>query len=281
MPGPRRDVRVGRVAGGVSLRAVPFGFAAALPGGVLSTAGFPDTTNTGVPAGVVLTGSGPVTTTADNQVIDSLDITGQLTVKHNNVTVKRCRITTNQIDDAAVKGSGTGATIQDCEVLGGSGQLGSYNGIQLPAVTILRCNLHNFENCVEIMSGSTVQDTYIHDLWATYPGAAPHYDGIECQSGSNMTVHHCHIVNTNINTSCINFSGDGGNITNITITDNLLDGGDFCIYLDPKSNSITGVTLDDNRFGRDQQYGVLYDKGAVYTHTPAGNVYDNDGSPAI
>lgn len=250
-----------------------------------STYGWPDATNTGYsPTGVTLTThSGTLTTTAANQTFDSLDITGQVIDNFGGMTLTRSRITVNQINDAAIKGSGTGSLIQDCEIRGSATALqGSYNGVQLGTVTVNRCNIYNFENPIQCMSGDSIQNSYIHDLNATYAGAAPHYDGSECQSGTGMTINHCTIDTAPQNqNSCINFSCDSGAISTVTITNNLLRGGNFVVYLDIKTHTITGVTLDNNRFGRTQQFGTLDDTGASYVHAASGNVYDDDNSVAI
>jgi hypothetical protein len=56
----------------------------------------PDATNTGVPAELPLTVLNPANavyeTTADNQIIENLDINAFIFVKHNNVTIRNCRV---------------------------------------------------------------------------------------------------------------------------------------------------------------------------------------------
>lgn len=243
---------------------------------------WPDATTTGVPDGVTLTPSGPVTTSADGEVIDALDITGTVIIGHDDVTLKQCRITVDQLNFAAISGSGANAVVQDCEIIGGAGTQGSYNGVQLAGsgAQILRCNIHNFENGVSFTGNSqTLQDSYIHDLYATYAGATPHYDGTECGAGSGFAVHHNRILNAQGQTSAVNFTGDFGNIDTVTITNNYLSGGTYTIYLDPKTNTITQVTLDYNTLLHDAVYGPLA-SGASYAHAPTGNVY-TDGSPAF
>ncbi|MEK7572071.1 MAG: hypothetical protein AAB553_07405, partial [Patescibacteria group bacterium] len=58
-----------------------------------SSCGYPDSTNTGVSDSIVLTPSGSMTVTTAGAVIDGRDITGQLTIRANNVTVKNTKIT--------------------------------------------------------------------------------------------------------------------------------------------------------------------------------------------
>lgn len=248
-----------------------------------SAFGWPDLTNTGVPTGTSLTThAGSLTTTANNQVIDSLDISGQLLINHTGVSFTKCKLTVEQINDAAVKGSGTGALVQDCTIIGSAtAAQGSYNGVQLPGCVIQRCNISRFENPVEFASGSTLEDSYLHDLQATYAGAAPHYDGVECQSGTSMVVNHNTIDCQQSQNSAVNFSCDSGAISSVTITNNLLRGGNFALYLDPKASTLTLITVDNNRFGRTQQFGPLANNGASFTHTPAGNVYDDDNTAAF
>src|SRR5690349_19984390 len=58
----------------------------------LAISGYRYVGNTGVPAGAILAYSGTVVTTADNQVVQNLNITGHVDVQHDGVTVKNCRL---------------------------------------------------------------------------------------------------------------------------------------------------------------------------------------------
>ena len=57
--------------------------------------GYPDPAynNVGVPAGTALTPSGSINVTTAGAVIDGKDVTGEITVSANNVTIKNSRIT--------------------------------------------------------------------------------------------------------------------------------------------------------------------------------------------
>jgi hypothetical protein len=58
-----------------------------------SSCGYPDRTNTGVPPGTTLTPSGSITVSSPGRVIDGMDVTGQISVNADNVTIQNTRVT--------------------------------------------------------------------------------------------------------------------------------------------------------------------------------------------
>src|SRR4051812_10728163 len=54
---------------------------------------FPDASCTGVLPGVTRTSSGSITTTSAGQVIQNLNVSGRITVNHDNVTIRNVKIT--------------------------------------------------------------------------------------------------------------------------------------------------------------------------------------------
>ena len=58
-----------------------------------SACGYPDASNTGIKAGVTLKKSGSVNADRNGQVIDGLDITGEINVTASNVVIKNTRVT--------------------------------------------------------------------------------------------------------------------------------------------------------------------------------------------
>jgi hypothetical protein len=73
----------------------------------------------------------------------------------------------------------------------------------------------------------------------------------------------------------VNFTTDFGGISDITITGNLLNGGNYTVYSRSGGNGDpTGVSITDNHFGRADVFGLLSADGSV---TWSGNVSDSMG----
>ena len=73
----------------------------------------------------------------------------------------------------------------------------------------------------------------------------------------------------------MNFTTDFGGISNITITGNLLNGGNFTVYSRSGGNGDpTGVTVTGNHFGSADVFGLLSADGSV---SWSGNVADSTG----
>src|SRR6266481_5394553 len=86
-----------------------------------SISGWPDATNTGIPAGTTLTPfSGSFTTTSNGQIVDSLDVSGDIFVHHSDVIVRKCRARSMYIGADDQPFTTTNGLIEDCEITGGT-----------------------------------------------------------------------------------------------------------------------------------------------------------------
>ncbi len=127
-----------------------------------------------------------------------------------------------------------------------------------------------------------MQNSYIHEFIADYAGAVPHYDGGEYLDGGGFLWDHNTIDLDQDQTGCINFTAFNGDITGAVVTNNLIRGGTYCLYFrEDGANQLTGAIIDNNRFGRTQQFGVLSADAITYVHAPTGNVYDDDNSSVL
>ena len=215
--------------------------------------GFPDATDTGVSAGVTLkVYNGTLIINTPGVVISGLDIHGSVIINADNVTLKDCRITTNDFWGVSVGGGGSstggsGCIIENCEING----LGTGTGATaiVGGGTFLANNIYGFENGIMIdQSNTLVQDNYIHDLKGL---GDPHYDGIAMHGGgfSNITIRHNTVINQNTQTSALYITNDFGSITNVIVDNNKLIGGGYTVYSDEKaskSGQITGVQFTNN-----------------------------------
>ncbi len=242
-----------------------------------SSCGYPDASTTGVPKGVTLTAyTGSRDITKAGTVIDGKLITGALTIRANNVTIKRSKV--------VMSGSGctdcsvirvfegyTGAVVQDVEV-DGRNSCGIAVELAGDGGVAQRVNAYGCSDFYRANDGTQILDSYGHDRWA--PSGA-HSDGIQSLGTSNLTYRHNTLVlpgDSGVN-ALIMIGNEYGRSNNVKIQNNLLDGGGYTIRLMPGSS---GVVISGNRFGRDYSYGPIYATSSDYSWT--GNVWDLSGA---
>ena len=258
--------------------------------------GFPDATNTGVPAGTSLTlYNGDYTITTPGTVVSGLHITGALNINASNVTVKNSKI------DCIGVGSPTGHdscvilrsdhdTIQDSEVGGGAsgtdfGNVGSiiYSGGDVETNLILRVNMHHGDDGLRLDGGTTVQDSYIHDLSDGIAGS--HSDGSQSCQGSHMSFRHNTIWGGNNDAIFLQGGdcGSGANITDIVVDHNLL----IAFYTPGNQSSFgigvyraSNVTITNNQLSHTGwQVDAIGAPGPTDQITAySGNIFDDDGT---
>ena len=248
--------------------AVPAGFMPGWPATSSILDGYPGAATTGVPLGTTLTASGLITTTAPSQVITAKDISGQVTIAHNNCTLQNSRITNAGFACVSVQDGITGAIIQDCEMNGLSGE--GTRGIS-GGGTFKRNNIHHCEDGIYIRGSNTlIEDNYIHTMDAE--PTDPHYDGIVNDGGfGSITIRHNTVINSHVQTSCVMMDNDFGPITTVLVENNYLSGGGYNLYVDGQfsgTDLITGVTVQNNLLG-DGGAGVLHSYGG----STAADVY--------
>jgi hypothetical protein len=241
----------------------------------MAISGFPDATTAGVPTGVALTPSGSLTINTPGAVIEGLDIQGMVTINADNVTLKNCKVTAGGWAVINITSGKTGVVIQDCEINGLSAQ--GVRGISGQG-TFLRNDIHHTEDGIYLTGSNTlIQDNYIHDLQSNWSG--PHYDGIATDGGvSNITIRHNTVINPHGQTSALMLSNYFGSVTNVTVDNNLLEGGGYTVYSDGQFNggTISGVSFTNNYLVRGQ-----YGYSSIRNNTPVwqGNVDGDTGQP--
>jgi hypothetical protein len=243
----------------------------------ISTTGYPDATNTGVPAGATLSPYvGNLVINTPGAVISGLDIQGTVTIDAPGVTLENCRVTNTNPGSYYVILTYGDTTIQDCTINGNNTNSNGING----GGTFLRNNIYGVENGIDPGSNSVIQDNYIHNLQA--PGS-PHYDGIELSgwgNQTNITIRHNTVDMGNLGqTGAVNLTNDFGSISNVTIDNNLLKGGSFTIYTDNSHGGgpLTNIQITNNII-KSGQFGDFYFQTTNPTHS--GNV-DYDTGAAL
>ena len=236
-----------------------------------SPCGYPDATNTGVPNGIALVPStGVLTITTSGAVISGRDVTGHIEVDANNVTIKDSRITTNQFF-GVYTGPGFGGTIvSDVTIIGSTAGGGRCDvGVQGGAFHATRVNVSNRSDGFHLTGSASVVDSYFHHPYFT---ATSHNDGIQVFAGTGLVIRHNTIDMGGPNgNSCIFVQPMSGVIKGVTIDSNLLDGGGFTLYIEES----TGVVLSKNRIGAGFNYAWFSHAHNSHGVAIKRNIWDN------
>ena len=146
---------------------------------------YPDASTAGVPEGTELTVvDGDYHTETDGEIIDRLEIKGELFIDHDDVKVKCTRVwemTTNEGDNLKMWLS----TLGDPE--------GVDNGSALKKsdYTLRRVEIMGTYDGLKAEGDVDVRDSYIHDLYRTKDDSQDngwtHNDGVQIDRGSDMT----------------------------------------------------------------------------------------------
>lgn len=114
------------------------------------------------------THTGQFNTTANGQVVEGLDITGHVRVRHDNVTFRRCRIHASVWHDP-IGTPRKGLKIENCEIGVDTGyEARSFNqnngsGIRGYDLLVWRTNIYGFEDIISPLSGNhIIAQCYIH-----------------------------------------------------------------------------------------------------------------------
>ena len=123
--------------------------------------------------------------------------------------------------------TGTGLVVEDSEVSCGDGPGTAFGDSN---ITARRVEVHGCENGFDVDVKVTIEDSYIHDLWA---GGDAHTDGIQIAIGDDVTIRHNRIEAGTNGTSAIISPSSGTN--NVTVDRNLMSGGAATLYCRQKA----------------------------------------------
>ncbi|WP_185975647.1 right-handed parallel beta-helix repeat-containing protein [Tessaracoccus rhinocerotis] len=213
-------------------------------------------------------------------MIDALDVRGSIVVRADNVTIKNSRVTTDARYPIHITSGVTGTLIDHVEVsnAGSNGKGIFFDG---GTGTVRYSDIHSAEDGVHIVAdGVTLEHNYIHDL-TRFAGAHP--DTIQIRGGDNITVRHNNLQAYTASIGVMNAAiqigslAGGDTITNLRVTDNLMNGGHVTVNGGGRGE-VDSAIYSNNRFGRAHQYSVQANvQNSVWE---ASNVYDDNGQPA-
>jgi hypothetical protein len=231
--------------------------------------------------------SGSVTADKTGQVIDGLDITGEINVTAPNVTIRNTRVTGGGDWVVIIRPGADNLTIQDTELRTPAGtpqDIACVLNISDATPRILRANIHSCSAGVS-SGGGLVQDSYIHDM-AQVPGLS-HDVGIASNGTGGLTVRHNTIFNQLDQTATIALYQDFDTQKDDLIDNNLIAGGGYCLYGGTGTKgTTTNIRFTNNRLSRKYHptcgyYGTIasfnpHDPGNTWT----GNYWDETLRPA-
>lgn len=248
--------------------------------------GFPTLDSTGVPAGTTLTPQTSRVTTTANQHFVNVDFQLGVDVRSEGCTFTNCRFSPNGFA-AGVSVLGTlttGPVFTRCTMNGDS----IAKAIVWGTGSMIGCQVLKAPDGIELSPGDSevsCHDVLIQDCYVLFTPAdfedGEHPDCIEGDGGhSRVTIDHCTVLNTQNNNSCLTSSTFWGNVSDLTVKNSYLAGGNFTIYYghfsgDAAGNTFTNATFTNNHVGKGGSpgFGGYCSVGTVLgTKTISGNV---------
>lgn len=236
----------------------------------------PGPANTGPKDDKALQPVNGTTITEDGTVLENVRITGQVTIKANNVTIR------NFILDAQGGNYGIQATNKNTGIRIEHGELINANSALIygTGFTAVALNIHESgADGVKVQGegGPTVVERcWIHHIGKN-PGA--HADGNQ-SIGVKGVIFRYNNFDLPITTpepykqnACFILQTKTGPVSDFVIDNNWLNGGGWMLYI-PKENA-ENIHVTNNKFGRDFRFGVLNGTPTSFE----GNVWEDNGQP--
>lgn len=233
-------------------------------------------TGAGVSQSSLATITGGVTYSTNGQTITGKLFTDSVTVSADDVTFENCMFTSIGANNFMLRVNGSGCTVDHCTFLPTSGH-SSYEGIytEQTGLTVTRCDISGCENNITTAAGSgdiNILECYLHNP-VSPDNPSGHHDNIEVYGGATVNIERCRVTMQANETAVINVApwSSGAFVSDLTISDNYLDGGNYLVLVDLQSQG-TGGTIQRTRVLRNDMGGH---------QNPANHRYwavsDNDG----
>lgn len=251
------------------------------PTGGTTSSGWPNASNTGVPAGTKLTPSKSISVTKDGTVISGLDVSGDITVRANNVTIEKTKVTGGHIDlgwdqhgimitDVEVDGLGKAPADQRVPAIGSNGY------------TCIRCNVHGSNSGFDVRNDVTIKDSWAHDIG---PASGVHKTAVGSNGADHVVIQH-NVLSCEVSgcSAAIAFYGDFTPVNDVVVDGNLFNtAGSYCSYEGTLSGkaypNATNIKWTNNHYGTQFHptcgiYGPADGWGSQGGNVWSGNVWD-------
>ena len=248
----------------------------------------PSASNTGVPAGTTLRQHrGNLTITTPGATYDRLDIHGFVNVKAPNVKITRSIIRGGRATHSIglvtnTTATATGLVIEDSEIVPEHPSVW-LDGVKGANFTLRRVDVRGTVDNVKVHGDNVViENSWLHD--SRYYSRDPHHrdgshnDGVQVLGGRNIRIRNNTI--TGARNAALQVTQDFSATTDVQFTGNYADGGGCTVNLahDDRS-SMSGITVRDNRFGRNTRYDNCAIVATRKTSlTASNNVWDDTGA---
>ena len=227
--------------------------------------------NTGVPAGTALQASGSIRVEQDGAIIEDLDITGEIMVLANDVTIRRVRVRSGDYYPIRYfDNDNTGLVIEDSEIEGTSDDATA--SVSFANYTVRRSNLHGAADGLKADANVLIEDSWIHDL---RNGPDQHNDGVQSTGGRGVTLRNNWI--SGASNAAVQTGDLGGATEDMTLECNWFGGGGWTLNIrGTGATAPRNTRIVNNVFSRDHGYGpwTLDDPAPIIE----GNTYE-DGAP--
>jgi hypothetical protein len=251
----------------------------------LRACGYPDASNTGwQPTGAKLTTSG-VDLTADAEfqilddgaVIDSKDIRGCVSIKANNVTIKRSRVRCDSYFPIRIYEGFKNAVIEDTEIDGmNSGTTNAAVGFD--NYTLRRANIHSLGEGPHMGGNVLIENSYVHDLASC---DICHNDAVQSSGALDVVLRHNTFINDAMGKNAVvRIATEQGESHNFLVENNLLAGGNFAVQVRSQGHGFpVNVRVIGNRIVPTWRFGPFdVTDGTIET---TGNYRDDTLEPVI
>jgi hypothetical protein len=249
----------------------------------LRACGFPDAGTTGwqhtgvklTTGGVKLTSDAEFQINTPGTVIDGKDIQGCVSIKANNVTIKRSRVRCDSYFPIRVYEGIRNAVVEDTEIDGmNSGATNAAIGFEY--YTARRVNIHNVGEGPHMGANVVIEDSYVHDLANC---DICHNDAIQSSGAANVVLRHNTFVNdADGKNAVVRIATEQGDSRNFLVENNLLAGGNYAVQVRSQGNGFPqGVRVINNRIVPSWRFGPFdVVDGRIEA---SGNFRDDDLAP--
>lgn len=260
------------------------GTTVATAGSASAAVSFPSASTAGA-KGTLAAYTGPTTIRNNGTVIDGKQINGQLTVSAANVTIKNSRITSSST--YGILAWGKNLTVVDSTVNGKAGMvsIAGYSDQGGGDIHLTRVDASGAPDLVRMGSdGSTVQDSYFHDVCGPATCKGAHNDTVGLLPGTQgVKIIHNTILNAQSHTSAVEIGDTRSGQSSGELRDNLIAGGGYRIYAMSASGgrgfAVTGNQFSTRYFARGGYWGLVTDWKTGGGNSRSGNVWA-DGAKA-
>ncbi|MGE3327833.1 MAG: hypothetical protein AB7N61_20780 [Acidimicrobiia bacterium] len=225
---------------------------------------FPSAGTTGPDAGVRLRPSSSFQIVEAGTVIENVEVTGQIDVGANDVTIRNVKINATGLYGVRSLPGMTGLVIENVEIVGVTEKCSA--GVAPNQYTARRVEVSGCEDGFKVGNNTTIEGSWVHSL--RYSGGA-HNDAIQAVGGSNIQILRNRLDGPwQAQTSAMILHSDLLPLEDVRIAENLISGGTYSLYVKAKPGmpEPRDVVVEDNVWIRDSyKFGSHNQTGAGVT----------------